>query len=228
MLTSAPRNVKKANKDFSKLSERFRQAALSGNRSLVSKLFPNVVRKDIFGIDVKIAFDLAAGQGHLSVVKYLYHRLDPKSAAMSGLFEAAREGRILTVKWLLAQPDFTYPDKLPLNRDPKAAWQENISTAISIAATNEHWGTMLELMLHANFYIKDRIPAATRLNTECELESCKMNHDKEKQDLLLIQSFNHLNISTVYIPSSSHIPKPLLRNINSEPQTKEPYQFTKP
>lgn len=225
MLTSAHKKVKKANKDVSNLSERFRQAAFDGNRSLVCKLFPIVTNKDKFGIDVKIAFDLASGQGHLSVVKYLYHRLDPKSAAMSGLFEAARRGMILTVKWLLAQPDFTYPDTLPLKRDPKVAWQEGLSTAIKIAASNEHWGTMLELMLHANQYIKDRIQAQAGPHAKCGLNECEIKHDQEKQDLLLIQAFDNLSVSTVYIPSSSHIPKPLLKNMNSEPKTNGVYKL---
>jgi hypothetical protein len=223
MLTSAHKKVKEANRDVSNLSDRFRRAAFDGNRSLVCKLFPIVTNKDKFGIDVKIAFDLASGQGHLSVVKYLYHRLDPKSSAMSGLFEAARGGMILTVKWLLAQPDFTYPDTLPLNRDPKAAWQEGLSTAIKIAATNQHWGTMLELMLHANQYIKDRIQTQTR-HAKCGLSACEIKHDQEKQDLLLIHAFDNLSVSTVYIPSSSHIPKPLLRKMDPEPNTNSQYR----
>jgi hypothetical protein len=220
MLKKGPTKSPKSNNDlseYSRLSIRFREAAASGKKYLILELLTQVLKRDQFGIDIKIAFDLAAKGGHLPVLKLLYKYLQPKSTAMSGLFEAARFGRILTVKWLLKQSDFNFENNL-VRRDPKIAWDEALSTAIGIAATNQHWATMLELMLHAKQYVKDRFPDPSNVikTDDCGLDGCHVKHSQDNMDVLLIQSFDNLRLSSVYIPSSCHIPKPVIGKANIE------------
>lgn len=207
-----------------KTSKEFRQAASEGKLSEIKKLMPELRAKDEekLEIDLKVAFDEAAHGGHLEVVKYLYNFIHPKTLLMSGLYEAARNGRIFTVRWLLSLPDFEFENwaKMTIEQNPliiggiinkhqqteklKALWKDAMTAAVKVAASNQHWGTMLELMSKTKTHIQER--QANKKNVDgCELSGC--DEYEETKDLLRL--FSEMRCTEVYIPSSSGIPKAL-------------------